>query len=291
MNKILDPNNSLCAGCSAGIIANEIIKVLDKPAIFVLATGCLEVGTTTIPNNSWPYPIIHANFGNTASVASGIARSRKFNKKITKNLQIIIIAGDGATYDIGLAALSGMVERGEDVLYICYNNQAYMNTGIQKSGATPMGAKNTTQLEWKLNQKLYPKSMIQIMAAHNIPYVAQTIPIFKNDLSKKIKKAINIKGPRYIEILSPCIRGWYYEPKDSMNIINLAVETNFWPLLEYKYNKLKINYKPKKKVKIETWLKLQKRFLTTMKNKKLLKKIQKQIDQNWQKLIKKENPS
>ena len=280
---------SLCIGCGAGIIANEIIKSLNEPAIFVLATGCLEVGTTTYPHNSWPYPVIHANFGNAASVASGIARARKFNQKINKNLQIIAIAGDGATYDIGLAALSGMAERGEDVLYICYNNQAYMNTGIQKSGATPIGAQNSTLLKWEVEQKLYPKSVIKIMLAHKIPYVAQTIPIFNNDLTAKIKKAINIKGPKYIEILSPCIRGWYYEPKDSLNIINLAVETCFWPLFEYEDNQLKINYVPENKEKISTWLKLQKRFTELSKDKNLIDKLQKQINKNWEELLKENN--
>jgi pyruvate ferredoxin oxidoreductase beta subunit len=287
MNNILKPNNSLCLGCGAGIAANQIIQAIDKPVVLILATGCLEVGTTTYPNNSWPIPIIHANFGNAASVASGIARAKKISFDAPKDLQVIVLAGDGATYDIGLSALSGMAERGEDILYICYNNQAYMNTGTQKSGATPLGAKNTTQLNWEMDQKIYPKSMIKIMLAHKIPYVAQTIPIFENDLQTKIKKALDIKGPRYIEILSPCIHGWYYEPKDSLDIIKLAVESNFWPLLEYENEKLKINYLPKEKVKIETWMKLQKRFSATMKNKELVANIQNQIDQNWQELLKK----
>ena len=127
------------------------------------------------------------------------------------------------------------------------------------------------------------------MLAHKIPYVAQTIPIFNNDLTTKIKKAINIKGPKYIEILSPCIRGWYYKPKDSLNIINLAVETCFWPLLEYENNQLKINYIPEKKEIINNWLKLQKRFSATVKNKNLVETIQNQIDQNWQELLEKNN--
>jgi len=280
-------NHTLCLGCNAGIIVNEILEAIDKPMILVLATGCLEVSTTTYPNSSYNLPVIHANFGNSAVVASGIANAKKM-AAIPKETQIVVLAGDGATYDIGFGALSAMVERGEDVLYICYNNQAYMNTGIQKSGATPKGALTKNYLDLSNQDKIFPKSIIDILVAQKIPYAAQTIPLFQNDLKQKVKTAINLNGPRYIEVLSPCIRGWYYEAKNSMNIINLAVETNFWSLLEYKNQKLKINYKPKKQTPIYDWLKLQKRFSALLENKDLIDSIQKEIDINWKNLIKKE---
>lgn len=282
-NKFI-PNHSLCLGCSAGMAAAEIMNAAHEPIILVLATGCLEVGTTTFPHTSWNVPTIHVAFGSAPAVASGIARARKVLGQKTK---IIVIAGDGATYDIGLQSLLGMAERGEDVLYICYNNQAYMNTGIQKSGATPIGAENTTLIDWQDSQEIYKKSVIKILETMNIPYIAQSIPAFNNDLGKKIEKALKINGPKYIEILSPCIRGWYYEAKDSKKIIDLAVETNFWPLFEIESGKLKINYQPKNKIEISEWLKLQKRFKNVLENKQLIEQIQNNIDLNWQELLKK----
>src|ERR1035437_7846664 len=177
MNNQLISGHSLCLGCNAGIIGNEIMQTIDEPVVIVLATGCLEVGTTTYPNSSWPVPTIHVAFGSAPVVASGIYRAKniliqklkkdpklkKLYPEVDQKIKIIVIAGDGATYDIGLGALSAMAERGEDILYICYNNQAYMNTGIQKSGATPIGAENTTQPDWQNSQKLYPKSIVNLM--------------------------------------------------------------------------------------------------------------------------------
>jgi len=289
------PQHRLCPGCPAGVIASTIMEVIPEPLVVVLATSCLEVGTTIYPNTAWQVPTIHSAFANSASTASGIARAKRIlltkSKKhleisklypyLNENLKIVVFAGDGGTYDIGLQSLSGMAERGEDVLYICYNNQAYMNTGAQRSSATPFGATTSTTPE--IGKKKYPKRMTEIMMAHHIPYVAQAAYGFWDDLKQKIKEALEVKGPKYIEILSPCISGWHIEAKDTVNIARLIVETGYWPLFVCKKDKLKLTYQPQKLLSLEEWFKVDPRFHFLLKDKNKIKKLQEKVKKEWKK--------
>ncbi|MCD6422138.1 hypothetical protein J7L13_02205 [bacterium] len=293
------PQHRLCPGCPAGVIASTALEVIPEPVVVVLATGCLEVGTTIYPNSAWQVPTLHSAFGNSAATASGIARAKKIllakekqhpeirrlHPYLSEDLKIVVFAGDGGTYDIGLQALSGMAERGEDVLYICYNNQAYMNTGVQRSSATPLGAITSTTPE--VGKKEFPKRMTEIMIAHHIPYVAQTAYGFFEDLKQKVKEALQIKGPKYIEVLSPCIAGWHIEPKDTVKIAQLIVETGYWPLFTYKKGEFKLTYQPKF-LRVEEWLREDPRFRPLLKDKKRVKALQKKIEEDWRRWQKNE---
>lgn len=280
-----------CAGCGAAICARQIMLAAPSNTVVGLATGCLEVFSTLFPYTAWKVAVIHNAFENVAATMSGVEKafiSLKKKNKIKKNMKFIAIAGDGGTYDIGLQSLSGMLERGHDILYICYDNEAYSNTGFQRSSATPFCAETTTEPWGKKNKgKLRNrKDITEIVAAHNIPYVAQTALGFHNDLISKVEKALKIKGPKFINILSTCVLGWGVEPRYSLKVSQLAVESKFWPLYEIENGVYKINYYPTKKVSLLDFFKLQKRYqhLTKKENKKLVEEIEKQIEMNWQKL-------
>lgn len=286
----------LCAGCGAAIVVRQVLMAASKYKVVVAtATGCLEVATTIFPYSSWKTPWIHNAFENAAATISGIEAAYKVlskKKNLPKNVKFIVFAGDGGTYDIGLQSLSGAAERGHDFLYVCYNNEAYMNTGVQRSSATPEGAATTTSPEGKeIHGKIqFSKNLTEIMAAHEIPYAAQATVGFPEDLIKKVEKALEIKGPKFLNVLMPCQLGWGF-PKDSApEIGRLAIETNFWPIYEVENGRYKINYKPRSKKPISEWLKLQKRFthLFNRGNESVIKNLQKEVDLRWQALLKKE---
>jgi len=284
----------LCAGCGAGIIMRHVLLAIDKPVIATCATGCVEVASTIFPYSSWKIPWIHSAFENSAATISGIESAYKVFRregKIDKDIVFVAFGGDGGTYDIGLQALSGAAERGHNVLYVCYNNEAYMNTGIQRSGATPKYAYTTTspvgkvipgKLQWK-------KNLPEIMVAHGIPYVATAIPGRWNDLVNKVEKAVKIDRFKFIEVLSPCRLGWPHEPELTMEISRIAVETCIWPLYEVIEGKYRLTYKPKEKKPVSEWFKLQGRFrhLLLPENASLLEEIQKEVDRRWEELLKK----
>jgi pyruvate ferredoxin oxidoreductase beta subunit len=223
---------------------------------------------------------------------AGVEAAYKALKKegMKREVRFIAFAGDGATYDIGLQAFSGMLERGHDILYVCYDNEGYMNTGNQRSGATPHGANTTTQPAGKgsYGKTQQRKNIMEIVAAHNIPYAAQASTADIPDLMRKAKKALEMKGPRFLNVLSPCITNWKYDPKDTVNVAKLAVETMFWPLYEVESGKYTINYEPKQKVPIEEFLKLQKRFAHLFKpeNRHAIAELQANIDREWERLKK-----
>lgn len=274
----------LCPGCGAPIIIRQSLLALSEyPIVSISATGCVEVSTTLIPNSSWKIPWFHSAFENAAASASGIWHSYLSQKKLPKNLQIVVFAGDGGTYDIGLQSLSGACERKDNFIYICYNNEAYMNTGVQKSSASPLGAYTATTPKGIKNN---PKDLSKIMVAHNLEYVAQASVGYPIDLMSKIKKASRFNGVKFINVLSPCVLGWKYDSSQTVKIGKLAVESGFWPIYEVEKGKYKINQqKPNKKV-IE-FLKSQKRFENLFKpseNHQELEKYQKIIDNNWDEL-------
>ncbi len=289
---LVAPGHRCCAACGSIIAIKEVLMAVDQPLVISFATGCLEVATTIFPYSAWRVPYIHCAFENSAAVMSGVEaayNSLKKQGKIDKEIKFIAFGGDGGTYDIGLQALSGAMERGHDMLYVCYDNEAYMNTGIQRSGSTPRGAATSTSPAGEVvpGKTQYRKDLTKIMAAHGIPYVAQSTPDRWNDLMGKVQKALEIKGPKFINILSSCFRGWRCAPEGSLEITKLAVETRFWPLYEVEYGKWKLNHKPKKYVPIEEWLKPQRRFQHLLKpeNKLLLEEIQKDIDRRWEELL------
>ncbi len=284
----------LCAGCGAGIVMRLVLLAIDKPVIATCSTGCVEVASSIFPYSSWKIPWIHSAFENSAATISGIEAAYKVFKKegkIDKDIFFVAFGGDGGTYDIGFQALSGAAERGHNVLYVCYNNEAYMNTGIQRSSATPKYSSTTTSPSGKVipGKLQWQKNLTEIMVAHGIPYVATGIPGRWNDLVSKVEKAVKINGFKFINILSPCRLGWPHEPELTMEISRVAVETCIWPLYEVVEGKYKLTYKPKEKKPVVEWFKLQRRFdhLLKPENISLLEEIQKEVDRRWEDLLKK----
>ena len=288
----------MCAGCGAPVVARHILRALKEEdhAVIAGATGCMEVSTFMYPYTSWSDSFIHTAFecaGATLSGAEAAYKSMKKQGKLPedKDTKFIAFGGDGGTYDIGLQSLSGAMERGHDMVYVCYDNGAYMNTGIQRSSATPRFADTTTSPAGsKVPGKMQPrKDLTEVIANHHIPYVAQSIATanFK-DLYEKSEKAIYTKGAAFLNVLAPCPRGWGYATEDLMQINKLAVDTCYWPLYEVENGKYKINYKPAKKLPIEEFLKPQRRFKHLFKpgNEWMIEEFQKELDERWEMLLK-----
>jgi pyruvate ferredoxin oxidoreductase beta subunit len=292
---LLTGGHRMCAGCGAPTVVKMVLLASDYPVIAANATGCLEVSTCISDYTAWKIPWIHNAFENAAATISGVEtmyRSLKKQGKIDKEIKFISFGGDGGTYDIGLQSLSGAMERGHDMLYICYDNGAYMNTGIQRSSATPFGADTTTRpagslVPGKTEQR---KNLTKIMAAHNIPYAAQASPSHWMDLIKKVRKALDIYGPKFINIISPCNRGWRSKTDDSIMLSRLAVETCYWPLYEIENGSTKITFRPKEKKPIVDFIKSQGRFKHLFKpeNEQIINKFQEEVDREWERLQKEE---
>jgi pyruvate ferredoxin oxidoreductase beta subunit len=292
--ELLSPGHRACAGCGSVVAIRQALMAVEGPVVIAFATGCMEVVTTIYPYTAWRVPYIHNAFENAAASLSGVEtayRALRKQGKINEDVKFIAFGGDGGTYDIGLQSLSGAAERGHDFLYVCYNNEAYMNTGIQRSSATPFRASTSTcpAGDTVPGKKQFPKDMTAIMAAHGIPYVAQASPHNWRDYIGKVKKALDVRGPKFINVLSSCFRGWRVAPADSIEIVKMAVETCFWPLYEVENGEWKLNYLPKTKVPVADWIKVQGRFrhLLEEKNKPLLGEFQANVDQNWAALLKK----
>jgi len=292
---LLSSGHRMCAGCGAPTIVKMVLLACDYPVIAANATGCLEVSTCISDYTAWKIPWIHNAFENAAATISGVEtmyRALKKQGKIDKEIKFIAFGGDGGTYDIGLQSLSGAMERGHDMLYICYDNGAYMNTGIQRSSATPYGADTTTRPAGSVVQGKTElrKNLTKIMAAHNIPYSAQASPSHWSDLMNKVRKALEIKGPKFMNIISSCNRGWRSRTDDAITLTRIAVETCYWPLYEIEDGVLKVTFEPKEKKPITEFLKAQGRFkhLFKQENEWMLKKIQDDIDREWERLKKEE---
>ncbi len=289
----LSGGHRLCAGCGASIAVRMIFMATKDPVVVGAATGCLEVATTIFPYTAWKVPFIHNAFENVAATMSGVEtayRALKKKGKIKKEIKFVAFGGDGGTYDIGLQSLSGMLERGHNVLYVCYNNEAYMNTGIQRSSATPCGASTTTAPAGKVipGKPQMRKDLTAIIAAHNIPYAAQATISHWNDLITKSQKAFAVDGPAFLNVLSPCHRGWRYPMENTVGIAKLAVETGFWPLYEVENGNWKMTVKVRQKKPISELLKIQGRFKHLFKpgNEHIINSIQEDTDRNLAKLEK-----
>ena len=293
----LTSGHRMCAGCGTPPIVRMVLRAL-KPedhAVICNATGCLEVSTFIYPYTAWTDSYIHTAFECAGATEAGVEAAYKSLKRQgklpeDKNTKFITFGGDGGTYDIGLQSLSGAMERGHDMVYVCYDNGAYMNTGIQRSSATPKFADTTTSpagsvIPGKMQSR---KDLTEIMVSHHIPYVAQTLAVnnFK-DLYEKSEKAIYTEGPAFLNVFSPCPRGWGYPTDDLMLINKLAMETCYWPMYEVINGKYKINYKPKEKKPIEEFLRPQKRFKHMFKpgNEWMIEEFQKEVDTRWQALL------
>jgi pyruvate ferredoxin oxidoreductase beta subunit len=294
--------HSACAGCAPATVMRLIMKATRGPTIVTQATGCMEVASSIYPYTSWATPWLHTAFENAAANASGIEAALKIMKKKGRTKQervdVIAIAGDGGTYDIGIQALSGAVERGHDFLFVLYDNEAYMNTGIQRSGGTPLGAATTTSpAGTAVPGKLEPKKPIaEIMVAHDMPYVATASPYYWRDLLVKVRKGLEVEGPAFLHVFAPCPRGWRSDPAKSIEYSKLAVESCVFPLWESVNGQCQLSVPsklvalaPQKKKPVTDYLQGQGRFrhLFTPQNKKLLEEIQRLTDERWQRLLKK----
>jgi len=278
--ELVAPGHGACAGCGCILTMRHIMKALGKDVVISMATGCMEVSTSPYPYTSWRVPWVHAAFENAAAVASGVARALKVLGK--SNVKSVAIAGDGGTADIGLQALSGAVERGENILYICYDNEAYMNTGIQRSGVTPFGAWTTTTPIGKVTRgsDRPKKDLPAIMLAHGIPYVATASVAYIPDLIKKVQKAAAINGPTYIHVHTSCVPGWRIESDMAIEIPRLAVLTGAWVLYEVENGNLNVTFKPKRRP-ISDYLKTQGRFRHLTEQE--IAEIQRRVDEQCKK--------
>lgn len=304
LTKHLAPGHSTCAGCGIPAIVRTVLDATDDPVIVANATGCLEVTTTIYPYTSWKVPYIHNAFENAAATISGVEAAQKaLEKKALRQAQgkqdkkfkkakLVVFGGDGGTYDIGLQSLSGAMERGHNFLYVCYDNGGYMNTGGQRSGATPFGASTETEPagEESFGKARQRKDLMEIVAAHGIKYAAQACVSNLRDLEKKAKKALETEGPTFLLVLQPCTQVWKFPTSQYVNVGKLAMETNFWPLYEIENGSYVINYVNEKPKPIENFLETQGRFkhlFKPEKNEKIIVEIQKSVDANVAKLVKK----
>jgi pyruvate ferredoxin oxidoreductase beta subunit len=291
-----------CAGCGPATVFRLIMKATRGPTIVTEATGCMEVVSSIYPYTSWAVPWLHTAFETAASNASGIEAALKIMKKKGRlnheHVDVIAFAGDGGTYDIGIQALSGAVERGHDFLFVLYDNEAYMNTGIQRSGGTPHGAATTTSPAGKVVQgKLeYKKPIADIMVAHEMPYVATASPYYWKDLIQKVRRGLEVEGPAFLHVFAPCPRGWRSNPAKSIDYAKLAVETCVFPVWESVNGQCQLStpsklvaLAPQKKKPVADYLQGQGRFRHMFKpqNKKLLEDVQRITDERWQRLLKK----
>lgn len=256
--ELLDCGHRACGGCGEALAARLVMKGAGTNTIVVSATGCMEVFSTPYPETAWKVPWIHSLFENASAVGSGVAAALKKQGRTEK---VVIMGGDGATFDIGMICISGAFERGHDFTYICYDNEAYMNTGIQRSGATPYDASTTTSPagSCSFGNKRPKKDMPQILAAHGAPYVATASVAYPMDVMQKVEKAINTPGPSYVQLHVPCCTGWGFEGEQTVAIAKLAIETGLWvnyEMIDGKVTKVKkVVRKP-----VEEYLKTQKRF-------------------------------
>ncbi len=294
-----EAGHRLCAGCGAGIVCRAMMRAVDPEdqAVICNATSCLEVSSFQYPYTAWHDSYIHSAFENTAATAAGVESAYvalKRRGKIDNNVKILAIGGDGGTYDIGFQSLSGAMERGHDFTYFCYDNEAYMNTGTQRSSATPRFASATTTPSGieSVGKKQNQKDLTQIMVAHGSPYVAQTTMIGTfQDFHEKAHKAIYTEGPTFVNVLTPCPRGWQYPPEILPQICKTAVDTCIWPLYEVEEGEYHLTYKPKNKLPVEEFMKLQGRFKHCFApgNEWTIEEAQKYVDRKWEELLEKCN--
>lgn len=288
MPERLAGGHRLCGGCGASIAVRQVLMgIADAPVVASCATGCLEVSTTIYPYSSWNGSFIHTAFASSAATMSGVESAFKGLQaagKIDpeKKMKFVAFGGDGGTYDIGLQSLSGAMERGHNMVYVCYDNGAYMNTGIQRSSATPKGAWATTAEVGSARQGKVQrrKDLTAIMAAHGIPYAAQASVGYWRDLVAKAEKAFAVDGPAFLNVMAPCPRGWRTDPAKTVELAKLSVQTGFWPLYEVEDGVWRMTQRIREKLPLEDFLKPQGRFRHLFKpgNPELLAEMQADVD-------------
>jgi pyruvate ferredoxin oxidoreductase beta subunit len=282
------PGHRACIGCGEALAVRLACKALGQNTIIASATGCMEIVSSQLPYTSWQVPWIHTLFENTAAVASGIESGLKMLMKkgriAHQEIRVVAMAGDGGTSDIGIQALSGALERGHNFLYLCFDNEAYMNTGIQRSSATPFGASTTTSPAGKVSigQVTWKKNMPAIAAAHNIPYVATACPSYPFDMLAKVEKGVSTPGPAYIHILSVCPTGWRCATDLTIRIGRLAVETGIFPLYEIEDGRYSLNFDFSQLRPVTDYMKLQGRFRHLSED--VIDKIQQRVSADYAKL-------
>jgi len=301
-NERLEGAHLLCPGCAHSIIVRELMNCTDDNLVISTATGCLEVSTAVYPYTSWDTSWIHIGFENAAAAIAGAeamyqAKKRKGTlKDPNAPVKFVAFGGDGGTYDIGFQSLSGAVERGHDFTYICLDNEVYANTGGQRSSSTPIGASTSTSPAGRVSygEKQRKKNMVFIMAAHGAPYVAQVAPNKWKDMVAKLQKALNTEGPCYINAMSPCTTEWKFAPNETIDVSDLAVDSLVFPLYEIENGtKLRITYRPKKKIPVRDYLGVQGRFkhLFKKENQHIIDLLQKEVDEFWEYLQRREEAS
>lgn len=290
----LAPGHKACGGCGIPIILKQIFSQVEDPLVVSVATGCLEIISSGYPISAWNIPFIHSAFENAAATISGIESAYKVFKRrgqipADRTIKFAALAGDGGTYDIGLQALSGALERGHDFVYICLDNEAYMNTGGQRSGGTPMGSSTTTAPAGKVKagKVQFKKDLTMICAMHHIPYAAQVAPSRWRDCMTKGRKAFEADGPAFINALSVCPTGWKSDASMGMDITQMAVDSCMFPLYEVEKGMVKVTYKPKEKLPIADYMEHMGRFRHMFKpeNKDFLERIQEAVDERWEWLL------
>lgn len=288
----LGPGHRMCAGCSITSVVRQILLASERPVVVVSATGCLEVTTSIYPFTAWQVPWLHCAFENAAAVAAGVeaaCRALARQGRLGQAVNIVVFAGDGGTYDIGLQALSGAWERGHHVLYVCYDNEAYMNTGVQRSSATPRGAwTSTTPLGRAAVGKIERrKDIVAIAVAHGVPYAAQAAPSHWQDLGQKARAAFAADGPAFLNVLAPCVPGWRYESERSIEIARLAVESRYWPLYEVVNGQYRLTYQPRRPAPLSAFFAAQDRFqhLLRPEHAALRQAVEADIERQWEELL------
>jgi pyruvate ferredoxin oxidoreductase beta subunit len=292
MEEPLAPGHRLCPGCGASIVVRQVLLAAPKDTIIANATGCLEVSTALYGYSAWNRPWIHSAFGNAAAVASGVQAGFKALAKRGEGKEhpIIVFGGDGGTYDIGFQALSGAIERGHRFLYVCYDNEAYMNTGIQRSGGTPRGAWTTTSQVGPAQggKQQARKDLMSIVVAHRIPYAATASVSHWRDLMNKVRKALSFDGPTFMQVMAPCTRGWRFDSSKTVKMSKLAVDTRFFPLYEVENGVYRITVPVPSPKPVEEYLKVQGRYshLFTPQHADQLKALKADIEGDYARLEK-----
>ncbi len=296
LTKKFAPGHATCAGCGIPTIVRSVLDEATEPVVVINATGCLEVTSTLYPYTAWKVPYIHNAFENAGATAAGVETAYRILKrkgKIKDNIKFVVFAGDGGTFDIGLQSLSGMLERGHDVLYVAYDNEGYMNTGGQRSGATPIGAdmETTPAGEDSSGNQIHRKDMMEIVKGHHIEYLAQANTAYIEDLRMKARKGLATNGPAFLLVLQPCTNVWKFPTSDYVKIGKLATETNYWPLYEIEKGKYKLNLEIREPKPITEYLKTQRRFkhLFKQENQGVIKNIQANVNKEWKELLSKCN--
>ncbi len=286
--ELMEPGHTACHGCGATLAMRYVLKALGKNTVLSVPASCWAVIPGAMPYRSLDVPMVYTPFASTGASITGIRESLDIQGK--EDYNVVGFAGDGGTADIGLQSLSGAMERGHNVFYIMYDNEAYMNTGVQRSGSTPYGASTTTTPVGKARnfKKQEKKVVADLMIAQGVPYVATATIAYPEDLIRKLKSAKEIHGPKFMQILTPCPTGWYFPPEETVELSRLAVKSNIFPLFEYREGRFRVT-KPSGKIPVEEYLKKQDRFGHLKPEE--IKSIEEYVDSRWNELIRREKNS